>query len=78
MEETFNKEAKQGWRFAADAALFTDENAGSEDCKHTSGGVPLAIGNGRTGLWLTEKEPSRFFFDRRDDSLKHGYLSEED
>ena len=27
MEEQFNKEAKQGWRFAADAARITDESA---------------------------------------------------
>ena len=39
MEEQFNREAKQGWRFAADAARITDENASSEDRKHTSGGV---------------------------------------
>ena len=37
MEEQFNREAKEGWRFAADAARMTDENAGTEDCKHTSG-----------------------------------------
>ena len=36
MEEQFNKEAKEGWRFAADAASITDERAGSEDRKHTS------------------------------------------
>ena len=29
MEEQFNKEAKQGWRFAADVARITDENASS-------------------------------------------------
>ena len=34
MEEQFNKEAKEGWRFAADAARITDERAGSEDQKH--------------------------------------------
>ena len=43
MEEKFNKEAKQGWRFAADAARITDEKAGSEDRKHSSGGVCVAI-----------------------------------
>ena len=43
MEEQFNKEAKEGWRFAADAARITDERAGSEDQKHTSGGVFVAI-----------------------------------
>ena len=43
MEEQFNKEAKQGWRFAADAARITDVNAGSEDREHTSGGVFVAV-----------------------------------
>ena len=33
MEEQFNKEAKEGWRFAAEAARITDERAGSEDQK---------------------------------------------
>ena len=37
MEKQFNKEAKQGLRFAAEAARITDENASSEDRKHTSG-----------------------------------------
>ena len=39
MEEQFNKDAKEGWRFAADAVRITDENAGTEDREHTSGGV---------------------------------------
>ena len=39
----FNKETKQGWRFAADAGRVTVENASSEDRKHTSGGVFVAI-----------------------------------
>ena len=39
MEEQFIVEATEGWRFAADAARITDETAGSEDRKHTSGGV---------------------------------------
>ena len=43
MEEQFNKDAKQGWRFAADAARITDERASSEDRKHTSGGVFVAV-----------------------------------
>ena len=33
MEEQFNKEVKERWRFAADAARKTDETAGSEDRK---------------------------------------------
>ena len=43
MEEQFNKEAKQGWRHAADSARITDEKASSEDRKHTSGGVFVAV-----------------------------------
>ena len=31
MVEQFNKEAKQEWRVAADAARITDENASNED-----------------------------------------------
>ena len=38
-KDKFNKEAKQGWRFAADAARITDESAGSEDCKRTLGSL---------------------------------------
>ena len=36
MEDLFNKETKQGWRFAADASIITDDTAGREDCNHTS------------------------------------------
>ena len=43
MEEQFNKEAKGGWIFAADVARITDERASSEDRKHTSGGIFVAI-----------------------------------
>ena len=43
MEEQFNKEAKEGWRFAADAARITDQRASSADQKHTSGGVFVAV-----------------------------------
>ena len=43
MEEQFNKEAKEGWRFPADAARITDERAGIGDQKHTSGGVFVAV-----------------------------------
>ena len=77
IEETFNKVAKHGWRVAADAAIFTDENAGSVDCKHTSGRVSLAIESG-FGVLVKKRSRQVFFFDMRDDSLKHGYLSEED
>ena len=43
MEEQFNEEAKEGWRFAANAARITDETTGSEDRKRTSGGVFVAV-----------------------------------
>ena len=43
MEEQFTREAKEGWRCAADAARLTDERASSEDKKHTSGGVFIAV-----------------------------------
>ena len=43
MEEQFDKEAKEGWRFAADALRMTDERAGVEDQKHTLGGVFVAV-----------------------------------
>ena len=42
-DEQFSREAKEGWRFAADAARITDERASSEDRKHTSGGVFVAV-----------------------------------
>ena len=43
MEEHFNSEAKEGWKFAADAARITDERANSEDRTRTFGGVFVAI-----------------------------------
>ena len=44
MEEQFNKEAKEGWRFAAECSKNSlRKRAGSEDRKHTSGGVFVAI-----------------------------------
>ena len=54
MEEQFNKEAKQGWGCAADA------NASSEDRKHTSGGVFVAVDSklGAVICWAKKKERS--------------------
>ena len=43
VKDQFNGEAKVEWRFAADAARITDETAGSQDRKHTSGGVFVAV-----------------------------------
>ena len=43
MEEQFNSEAMEGWRFATSAARIAEEMAGAEDRKHTSGRVFVAI-----------------------------------
>ena len=43
MDEQLNKEAKEGWRFAASAARFTEDTADDVDRKHTPGGVSVAI-----------------------------------
>ena len=43
MKEQLYKDAKEGWRYAASAARITEETAGDEDRKHTSGGVVVAI-----------------------------------
>ena len=40
MEEQFNKEAKEGWRFAASAARITEETAGEEDRKVAIESIP--------------------------------------
>ena len=43
MRSSSTKEAKEGWRFAADAARITDERASIEEMKHTSGAVFVAF-----------------------------------
>ena len=55
MEEQFNRESKEGWKFAADAARITGEKAGSEDRKHTSGGVFIAV-DSNLGAVVGEEE----------------------
>ena len=55
MEEQFNREAQEGWIFAADAARITGEKACSEDRKHTSGGVFIAV-VGNLGAVVREEE----------------------
>ena len=55
MEEQFNGEAKEGWKFAASAARITEETAGYEDRKHTSGGIMMPIdSNLGAVLWAEE------------------------
>ena len=53
--EQFNKEAKEGWRLAADAAKITDERASSEDRKHTSECVSVASTATWERLWERKK-----------------------
>ena len=55
MEEQFNREAKEGGRFAADAARIPDENASSENRKHTSGGVFVALDSNLGAVIGTEE-----------------------
>ena len=55
MEEQFNREAKEGWIFAADAARMTYERARNEDRKHTSGGVSIAV-DSNLGKIVGERE----------------------
>ena len=54
MEEQFNKDAKEGWRFAAAAAGIADERADREDQKHTSE-VLVAV-DSNMGADVGEKE----------------------
>ena len=68
MEEQFNREAKEGWRMAAYAAIITDERASSEDRKHTSGVVDSNLGTvgpgneGRiTQAWVNVQGGMRLF-----------------
>ena len=55
MEEQFDRKAKEGWRFAADAARITDGNAGTEDRKHTSGGVFVAVDSNLGAVVVAEE-----------------------
>ena len=64
MEEQFNREAKEGWRFAADAARVTDERASSEVRTHTSGGVFVAV-DSNLGAVVGEKRRSSYVHPRK-------------
>ena len=55
IEDQFNREAEEGLRFAADAARITDKVAGSEDQKHTSGEVFVAV-DSNLGVVVGEEE----------------------
>ena len=60
LEEQFNRKAKEGWRFAADAARITDERAGREDRQHTSGGVFCCSRQATWEQWLDQKKEQSF------------------
>ena len=71
MEEQFSKEANEGWRFTADAARITDERASSEDRKHTSGGVFVAVDSNLGSSCGGRKEGLRSQA-MKEESPKHG------
>ena len=73
MEEQFNREAEEGLRFAADAARITDERANSEDRKHTSGGVFVAVDSNLGALVEAEEGAIKsIHHTMKEDLLKHG------
>ena len=74
MEEQFNKEAKQGWRSAADAARITDETAGSKDRKHTSGGVSVAV-DSNLGAFICKEEGRLRRFQETKEELTKTWLT---
>ena len=55
MEEQFKKKAKEGLRFAADAARIADESASCENRKHPSGGVFVAVDSNQGTVIGTEE-----------------------
>ena len=71
VEEQFNKETKQGWRFAADAATITDDKAGCEDRKHTSGGV-FAATDSNLGAVVDKEEGAVTSLRTTGEALKRG------
>ena len=72
-EEQFNNEAKEGWRFAADPARITYENAGTEGRKHTSGGVIVAVDSNLGAVVDTQKKERLIQFQAtKEESPKHG------
>ena len=72
MQEQFNKETKQRWRFPADAARITDEIASSEDRRHTSGGVFVAIGSNLGAVIDKEVELTSLSLGMEEGSPNHG------
>ena len=71
MEEQFNREAKQGWRCCSRYRI-TDATASSEDRKHTSGGVFVAVERNLGVVTGKEKERSRRSQGMNEDLPTHG------
>ena len=63
MEEQFNKKSKQGWR--------TKRQAVSEDRKHTSEGIFVAI-DSKLGAVIGKEEGAVTSQGMKESSLKHG------
>ena len=67
----------EGWRLATDAARITDENADTEDRKHTSGGVFVVVDSrlgavvGQMRKRLNQSQATK------EESPKHGLMYEE-
>ena len=74
LEEQFNQEAQEGWRCAVNAARITDKNASSEDRKHTSGGVSVAVDINLIG---EEEGAVKSIEETREESLRRGSTCEE-
>ena len=72
VEEQFNKEATEGLRFAANASRITEETTGSEDRKHTSGGVLWHSTATWEQLWAQKKERLSRSQEMKGESTKHG------
>ena len=72
MAEQFNREAKEGWKFAADAARITDEIASSEDRTHTSGGVFVAIDSNLGAVAGAEEGAIESIQEMKEELPKHG------
>ena len=78
MEEQFNKEAQQGWRFASDAARMTDVKASREDREHTSGEGFATIDRIWEQLLVQKKERLSQSQAMREELSKLGLMCEEE
>ena len=78
MEEQFNREAKEGWSFAADAVRIIDERAGNEDRKHMLERVFVAV-DSNLGSSCGDQKKERLIRSQvtKEESPKHGSMSQE-